>query len=202
MLRSISHLLVIAAIGLIAFLGFGCSHEENAPLAPAEVVTPPRDPESLTIENAQLVCDAVDAWIAGNDSLRFPTDLADRNENGKTIVDLLPDGQLLLNPYSEERSEPQSSKWPPEPGAIYYSMQGPEVYDSWGYGVYAYGSDGLLWEKEIRKVDRDEAERQHPRKSGNRVDCHRGLGTGERGNVSEMVLRTQPCRTYARGPTS
>lgn len=160
MLRSISHLLVIAAIVLIGFLGFGCSHEENPPLGPAKVATPPPDPESVTIENAQLVCGAVNAWIAGNDSLRFPEDLTERNENGKTIVDLLPDGQLLLNQYSGERSVPQNCSWPPEPGFIYYCMLGSEPSYYWGYGVYAYGSDGLLWKKEVHPIDFDEAERR------------------------------------------
>ena len=65
-----------------------------------------RDDHDATIANALLVMDAAKRYAAANDG-EFPSDVnASTNNDGNTLVDLLPDGALLLNPITDQQDNP------------------------------------------------------------------------------------------------
>ncbi len=61
--------------------------------------------EELVIQNCYTVRDAVDAWAreSGGD---YPRCLTDESPLGNTLIDFLPNGRLLINPFTEYRTEP------------------------------------------------------------------------------------------------
>ena len=68
---------------------------------------------------------AVEAWAARSNG-EYPNDLSDINQDADTVVDLLPDGQLLVNPYHGAFTEP---------------VDGAAV--QWGETGYVVSVDGL-----------------------------------------------------------
>ena len=69
----------------------------------ANTVAWPTDAEVLA--NCQIVRAAVEAFAAANGGV-YPASSADATPGGDTVYDLLPDRSLLINPYTEYRTEP------------------------------------------------------------------------------------------------
>ena len=97
-------LLCIILLGLAPLLP-ACSDEDTAiPSAPAGPTV--EELEARVIENTYIVRDALEEFRAHNDGA-CPIDIyADTNDLGLTLIDLLPEGQLLENPFTGERTEP------------------------------------------------------------------------------------------------
>ena len=89
------------------------------------------DREQTIIDNILTLTDAIDEFISNNQG-QYPVDASEQNYMGWTLLDYLPDRQLLLNPYTNQRTEP--SQWtqqrPDSPGQIAYSY-----YDADGDGL-------------------------------------------------------------------
>lgn len=87
--------------------------------------------EQAVVDNYTALIDAINRYISNNQGI-YPADADELNERGLSIVDYLPDGQLLVNPYTNERTEP--SDWSAYnatiPGQITYGR-----YDADGNGV-------------------------------------------------------------------
>lgn len=86
--------------------GYGVDHQlivlESLAGVPADV----RYVHDVVVANAFLVADAARRWADSNGG-EFPTDLgSDAGSDGKTLVDLLPNGRLLVNPVYGREIEP------------------------------------------------------------------------------------------------
>jgi len=89
---------------------------ESLDNVPADV----RYKHDVTIANAYLVLDAAKRFAQTNDGV-FSTDIAgDRNKDGKILQQLLPNGNLLINPFEGVNTEPQDGLGLAVPGAIGY----------------------------------------------------------------------------------
>lgn len=112
---------------------------ENIANVPQDVL----DQHALTRENVRLVFDAAKQYAAGNDG-QFPGDVGGSpNKEGHTLVDLLPNGELLLNPFNSVQENPNDGLGLAIPGAIGYlpnDMVGDGTYN--GFVIEAYGCAG------------------------------------------------------------
>ena len=85
---------------------------------------------------------AVEAWAAVNNGV-YPADPdVHQNLNGDTVIDLLPDGDYLVNPYDGYRTEPQqtSATLPGDVGYIPISSLNTRI----GYTISGYGDDKII----------------------------------------------------------
>jgi len=115
-------LFFIIMIGLIVSMS-ACSEEEVEILSAPSVPTI-EELEAKVIENCYIVRDALEEYRAHNDRA-CPVDIyTDTNDLGLTLIDLLPDGQLLENPFTGERTEPIDTI-ATEPGQTGYYMRSP-----------------------------------------------------------------------------
>jgi hypothetical protein len=109
----------ITAIGY-RITGYGNDHMlitlESVDNVPAEV----RYQHDATVANAYLVMDAAKRFADENNGV-FSTDIAgDQTSENKTLLDLLPNGILLLNAFTNAETEPQDGLTLITPGAIGY----------------------------------------------------------------------------------
>jgi len=90
----------------MSLLLLGCLSDGNDSVAPGpdEISTPPTKDE-ITIENSYITRDAVEAFAAANGGL-YPLNSSQRIADGRQVVDFLPGGQLLVNPYTGSRTSP------------------------------------------------------------------------------------------------
>lgn len=128
------NVLIIIVISMILSLP-ACSGDDH------EIVSVPISPskdelEARVIANTHIVRDALEEFMAHNDEL-CPFDIYnDTNELGLTVIDLLPDGQLLENPFTGERTEPVDTL-ATEPGQTGFSVRSylcPSLYYINGVG--------------------------------------------------------------------
>jgi hypothetical protein len=83
---------------------------------PADV----RSKHDATVANAFLVFDAAMRFAATNNGV-FSSDVnGDVNQDGKTLVELLPNSEFLTNPYENAKTEPQDGNGLGIAGAIGY----------------------------------------------------------------------------------
>jgi hypothetical protein len=94
------------------------------------------------IANCYTVRDAVEQFALDNGGV-YPDDLADTDQSGNTVIDLLPEGRNLLNPYHLCYCEPQDGA-ADEAGETGYIV----VTDWWGNNV-GYVISGWGWGCEI-----------------------------------------------------
>jgi hypothetical protein len=112
--------LFILVFGLILSL-VACSEEDG------EILFSPPSPsieelEARVIENAYIVRDALEEYRAHNRGA-CPIDInTDTNDLGLTLIDLLPGGELLENPFTGERTEPVDTI-ASEPGQIGFHLR-------------------------------------------------------------------------------
>ena len=102
------------------------------------------DPEAIVRSNAIILQDAVDAFveegIAGWGTV--PKDAyADTTVNGKNLIDFLPGGVPLLNPYTGERDQPVDTT-ASSPGEIGYQTNPSNLY----YIISGFGDSTLVVE--------------------------------------------------------
>ena len=122
-------ILIIFTAFLLVVTSCGSSNDPSAPTLeitrtftvtpdPGELAEPAAGPEtgevivekqtskkSQVLENCRIVQAAVEEFAARNGGT-YPGNSADVTPDGYTLVDFLPDGRLLENPYREVQSEP------------------------------------------------------------------------------------------------
>ena len=83
-----------------------CSGDEaERPAAPSEPTA--EELEARVIENCHILEEALEAFMEDNELGRSPWDiLNDTNDAGLTVIDYLPGGELMENPFTGERTEP------------------------------------------------------------------------------------------------
>ena len=122
--------------------GYGKNHMlitlESLGNVPADVLSN----HDITVANAFLVRETALLFGATNDG-EFSTDVAgDTNKDGKTLQDLLPNGELLLNPFESVHTEPQDGVGLGWHGAVGYigADSGGGYIDA--FTIEAYSCDG------------------------------------------------------------
>lgn len=134
---------IIVAIAALALMG--CNSDDLA-----QPTTPdgPTD-EEVVLANVALVRAAADAWAAADDDGEYPTDVGTATTpGGMTLVDLLPNGELLVNPYTGEQSEPRD-------GAAANSGEIGYRHVPYGGAVAAFVINAWGDENEIASVDNE-----------------------------------------------
>jgi hypothetical protein len=117
------HLSILLCV-LIGFWACG----SNDPGAPEP------DPRiQQVVDNSRVLRDAVEAFAAQNDGW-YPANLVDVNLAGNTVVDLLPGGQMLENPFTGERTSPIEGV-AQQPGEVGFMCL-------WAARVYFHSWDG------------------------------------------------------------
>ena len=126
--------------------GYGKDHMlitlESLGNVPADVLSN----HDITVANAFLVRETALLFAATNDGV-FSTDVAgDTNKDGKTLQDLLPNGELLLNPFESVHSEPQDGLGLAWHGGVGYmgSDSGNGYIDSFTIEAYSCNGDIML----------------------------------------------------------
>ena len=104
---------IIILILLIASIA-SC-RDDNNPVVSFDKPTP----EEITLQNCHIAQEAADAFAEENNG-EYAKSLADTSLAGHTLIDLLPGGEYLVNPYTGLKTEPQHPVWPPELGEIQY----------------------------------------------------------------------------------
>ncbi len=130
------NLLISLTIVLILSL-CACSESEN-PVEMEDLST--EELEAKVVENCHILQAALEEFRIYNDGF-CPLDIyTDTNSEGLTVIDLLPEGQLLENPFTMHRTEPVDTI-ATEPGQVgyyqgrRYSWERPLYYIN-GYGEH------------------------------------------------------------------
>ena len=82
---------------------YGCSDDSS----PVDQEPSPEELEAIVIQNSLRVIQAAEAFAAENDGSYPQSVSSDTTLTGNTLIDFLPDGILLINPYTKDRTEPR-----------------------------------------------------------------------------------------------
>ncbi len=129
-------LITMAIVSMVCFMS--CKDNSGDPIS----VEPPIDETPLTkddsvMANAYLVRGAAETWAALNGGV-YARDTREELPDGRSIEDLLPNGELLMNPYTQQRDSPTPFS------AYRVGYVGYEVFRSaspYGYRVNGVGSE-------------------------------------------------------------
>ena len=116
---------------------YGCT-EDGCPVCSDEPSVV--ELEYMVRQNCQIVLDAIERFALDNDG-GYPLSIySDSTLSGKTLIDLLPGGTLLNNPFTGEPTEPTDgiASKPGETGYWRYSWC--------AYGITGFGQDSLITE--------------------------------------------------------
>jgi hypothetical protein len=121
----------------------------------AEICSVPDEPtieelEAKVVENCCIVRDALEAYRSHNDGA-CPVDIyTETNDLGLTLIDLLPEGQLLENPFTGERTEPTDTI-ATEPGQTGYWLNSPAWRYPFFYHINGVGESTVVVELSNQK---------------------------------------------------
>ena len=119
--------------------GYGKHHTLITLEALAKVPADVRSKHDVTVANTFTVFDAAKRFAASNNGV-FSSDVnGDENPDGKTLAGLLPNGELLINPFEGVKSEPQDGLGLGIAGATgYLGVDGDGDGDIDGFVIEAY----------------------------------------------------------------
>ncbi len=119
-------MIVVVIIGILAAIAIPNFYNMQA-----------RAKEASVKSNAHTIQLAAEDFSSQNNGV-YAKDLNDTLPNGQTLVDLLPGGKLLENPFTNQDTEPSNTE---KPGSVTYtSIDDPPadgIIDS--YNITAYG---------------------------------------------------------------
>jgi len=113
MYRVITCLLLTSALCLAA-----CGSDDiELPIAPADTI-PVLDKNGSLLANCEIVRLALEQFATDNGG-HYPETTSSPGSNGQNLIDYLPHGRLLVNPYAGTRSEPtDAGKAPGQTGYV------------------------------------------------------------------------------------
>ena len=129
-------LLIIALVMALCYTG--CSEDSDTPIAPPQDTVTLYTKDDTVIANAYIVRDAVEAFAAANNGV-YPQLTKSETLDGQTLIDLLPEGKLLLNPYTGIIDSPTDGS------AVVAGQVGYTLFYSiepYGYTIDALGENG------------------------------------------------------------
>lgn len=102
--------------------------------------------EEAVIENCQIVLEAVEAYAAENNLYYYPVDVyCDTSLAGNSLIDLLPEGQMLINPFTNLPTEPVNRR-AAYPGEIGYEPWIRYSTMNTGYTITGCGKSSIIVE--------------------------------------------------------
>ena len=110
---------ITAAALLIASVTLTGCLDKNQETAPEVPVAPEVTMNDLIVANSETVRDAVEAYALENNGV-YSTVSIQRNLANKKLQDYLPNGELLVNPYTGWTTEPSIGAHPHEVGDTGY----------------------------------------------------------------------------------
>jgi len=119
----------LALLFVLVLVVSGCSGDDAEPLV---VVEPTLD--ELVIENCELVAGAAKVYAAQYGS--YPDPLSD-------LLPFLPNGERLVNPYTEARTEPVDGM-AAQPGQTAYQVAFDNNHNIIGCNISGYGAAGFV----------------------------------------------------------
>ena len=128
--------LISAIVGMSA-----CSDD------PSESIIEPttEELETKVIENCRTLEAALEEFASYNDE-HCPVDIySDTNDLGLTVIDYLPGGELMENPFTGERTEPVDTV-AAEPGQTGYYLKSPLYLYRALYSISGFGESDIIME--------------------------------------------------------
>jgi len=98
--------------------------------------------DEKVIENSFIVRDAVEAFAAENDG-RYPNNIRESSLAGNTLIDLLPEGAYLENPFTHELDVPRKMTAVYQ-GETAYRAVVEEYMTPTGYRITGFGAEGRV----------------------------------------------------------
>ena len=134
-------LLIIALV--LALCYTGCSEGSDTPISPPPDTVTLYTKDDTVIANAYIVRDAAEAFAAANNGAYPALACCAKTPDGRTTIDFLPDGKLLLNPYTGVIDSPTDgpSGVAGQVGYVPVDPDGDGFPD--GYWIDALGADGV-----------------------------------------------------------
>ncbi len=124
----IRHILLLVAICVLLTM-IACSEKEVI----SEVISTDVL-DALVVSNSEAVQDAAEAFAMENNGW-YPENIsADTTSSGKTLVDFLPGGERLVNPFTDQRTEPVMKPFAMERGETAYDSRWGCAYTVTGRG--------------------------------------------------------------------
>jgi len=104
---------------------------------------PPLTKDEIVARNCRLVRDAAEAWAleAGGE---YPWFWDSRSPAGHTLIDLLPNGRFLVNPYDNGDPQPGPFVCSEDPGDIAYLGYARDGHDITAYLINGVGLSGEI----------------------------------------------------------
>jgi hypothetical protein len=128
--------IIIAIFAIILVFAVGCDNEtivENQPLEVLEM-------EAIVKGNSISLLEAVEQFALDNYG-EYPENVdSDTTAAGMSLIDYLPDGEKLINPFTGEKDQPVNTI-PSSPGEIGYYKYCP-AYNV--YYIQGYGANSLI----------------------------------------------------------
>lgn len=132
---------ILILIVLLSYLTIcGCGRDDNPVDTSTPVIETPE--EDLVMANCLAVQSAAEVFAAENSGI-YPRDVAsDTSSCGHTLLDLLPEGHRLENPYTKSQTEPVDGA-ASKPGETGYE---PFIQNNFtvGYNITGYGEDTVI----------------------------------------------------------
>jgi hypothetical protein len=122
--------------------GYGRDHQLIMLESVANVPTDVRDSHDGVVENALVAADAARQFASHNNG-EFPSDVQDTNLDGKSLIDYLPNGELLLNPATGLQTEPVDGS-AANPGEVGYAARSAGDGFTFSYIIDGYGCLGTI----------------------------------------------------------
>jgi hypothetical protein len=171
--------ILLSSALLLGLIGAACTDKgANSPVNPSATALAAEDEmalprqrrpqptrDELVIRNCLHVRDAAEAWAAESGGM-YPTDPESRNAAGHTLVDLLPGGMHLVNPFDGTRDEPRylCHGNPGETDYLYYDGYGCgecglDDCGHDGYMITGFGESGEIfrfarnWPDDLAELD-------------------------------------------------
>ncbi len=135
----------IDAAGVVTSYPMEVSGDSEMALPKQRRPRPAKD--ELVIHNCLLVRDAAEAWAAESDG-DYPGDPESRNTSGHTLIDFLPDGMHLVNPFDGTRNQPIYLAWGNPGDTDYLSFDDDRCNpscDQNGYMITGFGESGEIY---------------------------------------------------------
>ena len=141
MLRTL--LVTLAIVALVSFLGCKSSGGDPVSVPPPDDATPLTKDDSVRA-NAYLVRDAVEAYQAVAGILPKSTYEPISANDSRTLIDFLPGGTYLINPYSGAADSPLSE---------HANYPGEVSYMAFGQNITSYVIHGVGAERGVEIIE-------------------------------------------------
>jgi hypothetical protein len=130
--------IIIVCCACFVVLG-SCTTKKETIVAPASLSSDTR--EAIVRGNCAILRDAIEAFAAESEGHHPRNLMIDTSGVGKTLIEYLPGGHMMLNPFTDRESEPVMGT-AANPGEIGYALL--DGCLDWEYFITGFGSDAVI----------------------------------------------------------